>query len=150
MAEAPVVIVAPARTPMGGLKGSLAVAAAPTLGATAPRAVIDSGGAAADSVDAALMGCVLSVGLDQAPARQAALGADLVRSTCCTSVNKMCGSGRAASMRAHALLAGVSADLVVAGGVESMSNAPYLLDRPRAGCRMGRGQRDRAHVSRRS
>ncbi|ROO24801.1 acetyl-CoA C-acyltransferase [Salinisphaera orenii] len=140
MAEDPVVIVAAARTPMGGLQGTLAAAAAPALGAAAVRAVIESSGVAADSVHETLMGCVLPAGLGQAPARQAALGAGLARSTRCTTVNKMCGSGMAATMLAHDLLAGGSADVAVAGGMESMSNAPYLLDRARAGYRMGHGR----------
>ena len=136
----PVVIVGAARTPMGAFQGGLAPATAPELGAAAIRAAVDRAGLALAEVDEVLMGCVLPAGLGQAPARQAALGAGLSLGTACTTVNKMCGSGMKAPMLGHdALLAG-SAAAVVAGGMESMSNAPYLLDRARAGYRMGHGR----------
>ena len=136
----PVVIVGAARTPMGAFQGGLAPATAPELGAAAIRAAVDRAGLALAEVDEVLMGCVLPAGLGQAPARQAALGAGLSLGTACTTVNKMCGSGMKAAMLGHdALLAG-SAAAVVAGGMESMSNAPYLLDRARAGYRMGHGR----------
>ncbi len=95
---------------------------------------------APDEVEHVLFGCVLSAGLGQAPARQAALGAGLDKSTRCTTLNKMCGSGMEATILAHDMLVAGSADVVVAGGMESMSNAPYLLDRARSGYRMGHGQ----------
>ena len=136
----PIVVVGAARTPLGTFQGGLAPATAPELGAAAIRAAVDRAGLAPEAVDEVLMGCVLPAGLGQAPARQAALGAGLPLGAACTTVNKMCGSGMKAAMLGHdALLAG-SADAVVAGGMESMSNAPYLLDRARAGYRMGHGR----------
>ncbi|AVY93983.1 MULTISPECIES: acetyl-CoA C-acyltransferase [Microvirgula] len=136
----PVVIVSAVRTPIGGFQGHLAPVAAPTLGAAALRAAITRAGIGADDVDELLMGCVLPAGLGQAPARQAALGAGLSEHTPCTTVNKMCGSGMKTLMQAHdALLAG-SARVVAAGGMESMSNAPYLLPKARTGLRMGHGE----------
>ncbi|PTB21369.1 acetyl-CoA C-acyltransferase [Trinickia symbiotica] len=136
----PVVIVAAARTPMGGFQGELAALAAPRLGAIAIEAALARSGLKPEQVDEALMGCVLPAGLGQAPARQAALGAGLPLSTGCTTVNKMCGSGMRAAMFAHDMLAAGSADVIVAGGMESMTNAPYLLPKARAGMRMGHGQ----------
>ena len=136
----PVVIVGAARTPMGSFQGALAAATAPELGAAAIRAAVARAGLAPEAVDEVLMGCVLAAGLGQAPARQAALGAGLPPGAACTTVNKMCGSGMKAAMLAHDLLAAGSAEAVVAGGLESMSNAPYLLDRARAGYRMGHGR----------
>ena len=136
----PVVIVGIARTPMGAFMGSLSSVTAPELGAAAIRAAMDEAGVAADDVEQAIMGCVLPAGQGQAPARQAALGAGLPRSTEATTVNKMCGSGMQAAIMAHdAILAG-SVDVAVAGGMESMSNAPYLLPKARQGYRMGDGQ----------
>ncbi|PMS36506.1 acetyl-CoA C-acetyltransferase [Trinickia symbiotica] len=135
-----VVIVAAARTPMGGFQGELAALAAPRLGAIAIEAALARAGLKPEQVDEALMGCVLPAGLGQAPARQAALGAGLPLSTGCTTVNKMCGSGMRAAMFAHDMLAAGSADVIVAGGMESMTNAPYLLPKARAGMRMGHGQ----------
>ena len=108
-----------------------------------------AGGIAADSVDEILMGCVLPAGQGQAPARQAAIGAGLPLAAGATTINKMCGSGMKAAMVAHDLLRAGSADVVVAGGMESMSNAPYLLDRARSGYRMGHGRIARSHVPRR-
>jgi acetyl-CoA C-acetyltransferase len=136
----PVVIVGAARTPMGAFQGELRGAAAPELGAAAIRAAVERAGVAADAVEEVLMGCVLPAGQGQAPARQAALGAGLPLSTGATTVNKMCGSGMKAAMLAHDLLAAGSAKIAVAGGMESMTNAPYLLDRARAGYRMGHGK----------
>jgi acetyl-CoA C-acetyltransferase len=136
----PVVIVGAARTPMGSFQGSLRTFDAPTLGAVAVRAATERAGVTSEQVQEVLFGCVLPAGLGQAPARQAALKAGLSKATACTTVNKMCGSGMKAMMLAHdALVAGSSA-IVVAGGMESMSNAPYLLDRARSGYRMGHGR----------
>jgi acetyl-CoA C-acetyltransferase len=140
MEHDPVAIVAMARTPVGGFQGALKGIRAPELGAAAIRAALARAGARPEVVDEVLMGCVLPAGLGQAPARQAALGAGLPEAVPCTTVNKMCGSGMKATMLAHdALLAG-SARVAVAGGMESMSNAPYLLEKARAGYRMGHGR----------
>ena len=136
----PVVIVGGARTPLGTFQGALSAETAPDLGAAAIRAAVARSGFAPDAVDEVLMGCVLPAGLGQAPARQAALGAGLPLSAVCTTVNKMCGSGMKAVMLGHDLLVSGSAAAVVAGGLESMSNAPYLLDRARGGYRMGHGR----------
>ena len=136
----PIVIVAAARTPMGGFLGDLKDVSAPALGARAIFAAVERAGIAADSVDEILMGCVLPAGQGQAPARQAAIGAGLPLAAGATTINKMCGSGMKAAMVAHDLLRAGSADVVVAGGMESMSNAPYLLDRARSGYRMGHGR----------
>ncbi len=133
----PVVILSYARTPMGSFQGSLAGASAVDLGATAVRAAVERAGVAGEDVERIYMGCVLPAGLGQAPARQAALKAGLPISVEATTVNKMCGSGmQAAIMGAEALAAG-SIDLLVAGGMESMTNAPYLLLKHRGGARMG-------------
>ncbi|MDI3273652.1 acetyl-CoA C-acyltransferase [Pseudomonas sp. AL03] len=136
----PIVIVSAVRTPMGGFQGELKSLTAPQLGAAAIRAAVERAGVAPDSVEEVLFGCVLSAGLGQAPARQAALGAGLDKSTRCTTLNKMCGSGMEAAILAHDMLVAGSAEVVVAGGMESMSNAPYLLDRARSGYRMGHGR----------
>ncbi len=136
----PIVIVSAVRTPMGDFQGELKSLTAPQLGAAAIRAAVERAGISADSVEEVLFGCVLSAGLGQAPARQAALGAGLDKSTRCTTLNKMCGSGMEAAILAHDMLVAGSADVVVAGGMESMSNAPYLLDRARSGYRMGHGR----------
>jgi acetyl-CoA C-acetyltransferase len=136
----PIVIVSAARTPMGAFQGELKSFAAPELGAAAIRAAVERAKLKPEDVQEALMGCVLPAGQGQAPARQAALGAGLPLSVGCTTINKMCGSGMKAAMLAHdALLAG-SADIIVSGGMESMTNAPYLLPKARAGLRMGHGQ----------
>ncbi|MEL7939910.1 MULTISPECIES: acetyl-CoA C-acyltransferase [Pseudomonas] len=136
----PIVIVSAVRTPMGGFLGDFKDTSAATLGAAAVRAAIERAKLGADQVDEAILGCVLSAGQGQAPARQAVLGAGLDRGTPCTTINKMCGSGMKAVMQGHdALLAG-SANVVLAGGMESMSNAPYLLERARSGYRMGHGK----------
>lgn len=136
----PVVIVGAARTPIGGFLGDFKDVSAPRLGAVAIRAVLERAGVVADGVDEVLMGCVLPAGQGQAPARQAALGAGLPPATAATTVNKMCGSGMKAVMLAHDLLVAGSARVMVGGGMESMSNAPYLLERARTGYRMGHGQ----------
>src|SRR6185436_4691475 len=136
----PIVIVSAARTPMGGFQGELKGFSAPELGAAAIRAALERAGLRPDEVQEVIMGCVLPAGQGQAPARQAALGAGLSLATGCTTINKMCGSGMKAAMFANDLLAAGSADLIVAGGMESMTNAPYLLPKARAGFRMGHQQ----------
>ncbi|WP_025660207.1 acetyl-CoA C-acyltransferase [Rhizobium sp. IBUN] len=136
----PVVIVGTARTPIGGFQGELKGATAPDLGATAIRAALQRSRVELDAVDEVVFGCVLPAGLGQAPARQAAIGAGLPFSTGATTVNKMCGSGMKAVMLTHDLLAAGSATIGVAGGMESMTNAPYLLDRARGGYRLGHGR----------
>lgn len=134
-----VVICSGARTPLGGMLGALSSLPAARLGAAAIGEAMARAKVAADKIDGAIMGCVLQAGQGQAPARQAARGAGLPDAVPAVTVNKMCGSGMQALMQAHdAILAG-SADILVAGGMESMSNAPYLLDRARAGYRMGHG-----------
>lgn len=135
----PIVIVSAARTPMGGFLGELSSLSAAELGAVAIRAVVERAGLAAEVIDEAIMGCVLQAGQGQAPARQAALGAGLPTGVVCSTVNKICGSGMKAMMFGHDLLLAGSAEVVVAGGMESMSNAPYLLNRVRSGYRMGHG-----------
>jgi acetyl-CoA C-acetyltransferase len=136
----PIVIVGAARTPIGAFLGDLKDLTAPQLGAAAIRGSVERAGIRPDSVDEVLLGCVLSAGLGQAPARQAALAAGLSASTGAVTINKMCGSGMKAVMLAHDLLLAGSAKIIVAGGMESMSNAPYLLDRARTGYRMGHGR----------
>jgi acetyl-CoA C-acetyltransferase len=136
----PIVIVSAARTPIGAFQGDFKDLTAPELGAVAIRAAIARAGIPPDSVDETLFGCVLPAGLGQAPARQAAIGAGLPVSSAATTVNKMCGSGMKAVMLAHDLILAGSASVCVAGGMESMTNAPYLLDRARAGYRMGHGR----------
>ncbi|WP_185047027.1 acetyl-CoA C-acyltransferase [Pseudomonas brassicacearum] len=140
MSNDPIVIVSAVRTPMGGFQGELKSLSAPQLGAAAIKAAVERAGIAPDAVEEVLFGCVLAAGLGQAPARQAALGAGLDKSTRCTTLNKMCGSGMEAAILAHDMLIAGSAEVVVAGGMESMSNAPYLLDRARSGYRMGHGR----------
>lgn len=136
----PVVIVGAARTPMGGFQGELSALKAPDLGAAAIREALSRGGVAPEAVDEVIMGVVLPAGMGQAPARQASRFAGIPDDKGCTTINKMCGSGMKAAMFAHdALLAG-SNSVMVAGGMESMSNAPYILDRARGGYRMGHGQ----------
>jgi len=136
----PVVIVSAARTPMGGFQGELAALTAPQLGAEAIRAALARAGLNPEHVQEVIMGCVLPAGLGQAPARQAALGAGLPLSAGCTTVNKVCGSGMKATMLAHDLLLAGSNEVMVAGGMESMSNAPYMLPKARGGYRLGHGQ----------
>ena len=136
----PIVIVGAARTPMGGFQGELADVEAPELGAVAVAAALARAGLDAAAVEEIVFGCVLPAGLGQAPARQAGLKAGLPLAAGATTVNKMCGSGMKATMLAHDLIAAGSAGIVVAGGMESMSNAPYLLDRARSGYRLGHGR----------
>src|SRR3954463_10910949 len=140
MQSDPIVIVAAARTPMGAFQGELKTFAAPELGAAAIRAAVERARIRPADVQEVLMGCVLPAGQGQAPARQAALGAGLPLATGCTTINKMCGSGMKAAMLAHDILAAGNADAIVAGGMESMTNTPYLLPKARAGLRMGHGQ----------
>lgn len=135
----PIVITGAARTPIGGFQGALRDVSAPTLGAAAAKAAIARSGIAPGETGEAILGCVLPAGLGQAPARQAALGAGVPEAVPCTTVNKMCGSGMKAIMLAHDILSAGSARIALAGGMESMSNAPYLLDRARSGYRMGHG-----------
>ncbi len=137
MTADPIVILSYARTPMGGFLGELSALSATELGAVAVRGAVERAGVAADAIERCYMGCVLPAGLGQAPARQAALGAGLPHSVEATTVNKMCGSAMQAAILAADTLAAGSADLIVAGGMESMSNAPYLSPRHRAGARMG-------------
>jgi acetyl-CoA C-acetyltransferase len=137
MSSDPIVIVAAQRTPIGAFQGVLSGAAAPDLGAAAITGAIANSGIDAADVDQVLMGCVLPAGLGQAPARQAALNAGIPTGAACTTVNKMCGSAMATIMLGHDLIKAGSASVVVAGGLESMSNAPYLLPKARRGYRMG-------------
>ncbi len=136
----PIVIVDLARTAVGGFQGGLAPLAAPALGAAAIQAALSRAGIAPQDVDEVIMGCVLPAGMGQAPARQASFGAGVPESVGCTTINKMCGSGMKAVMLGHDLIAAGSGAVVVAGGMESMSNAPYLLAKARGGYRMGHGQ----------
>jgi acetyl-CoA C-acetyltransferase len=137
MSPDPIVIVSYARTPMGGFQGALAGASATELGAVAVKAAVERAGVEPGAVEQILMGCVLPAGLGQAPARQAALKAGLPLSVEATTVNKMCGSGMQAAILGHDLLAAGSTRIVVAGGMESMTNAPYLLAKHRGGARIG-------------
>ena len=139
-ASDPVVIVDGARTPMGSFQGSLKDITATALGAVAIEGALRRSSVAGEDIDEVIMGCVLPAGLGQAPARQAAHGAGIPWDAGCTTVNKMCGSGMKATMLAHDLIkAGVN-EVMVAGGLESMTNAPYLMDKARGGLRMGHGQ----------
>jgi len=135
-----IVIVAAKRTPMGGFQGNLSSVASPMLAATAIKGLLAETQLAGEHVDEVLMGCVLPAGLGQAPARQATLGAGLPLSVGATTVNKVCGSGMKTVMLAHDLIKAGSAKVVIAGGMESMSQAPYLLDKARGGMRMGHGK----------
>lgn len=136
----PIVIVSAARTPIGAFQGDFKDLTASELGAAAIRAALDQSNLPPDSIDETIMGCVLPAGQGQAPARQAAIAAGLPVSTAATTVNKMCGSGMKAVMLAHDEILAGSAAVVAAGGMESMTNAPYLLDRARSGYRMGHGR----------
>jgi acetyl-CoA C-acetyltransferase len=140
MSSDPIVIVSAARTPMGGFQGELKGFAAPELGAAAIRAAVERAGIRPEDVEEVIMGCVLPAGQGQAPARQASLGAGLPLAAGCTTVNKMCGSGMKAAMIAHDSLLTNSSEIIVAGGMESMTNAPYLMPKARAGYRMGHQQ----------
>lgn len=135
-----IVIVSAARTPMGGFQGSLSALTAPQLGAAAIRAAVERAGIAPADVQEVIMGCVLAAGLKQGPARQAALDAGLPAATGCTTINKLCGSGMKAIMLAHDLLKAGTNTVMVAGGMESMSNAPYVLEKARSGLRMGHAE----------
>jgi acetyl-CoA C-acetyltransferase len=137
MSTDPILIAAHARTPMGGFQGALSAVKATDLGAAAVKAAVARAGVAGDKVEKIFMGCVLPGGLGQAPARQAALGAGLPLHVEATTVNKMCGSGMQAAIMAHDALAAGTADVIVAGGMESMTNAPYLLTKHRGGARIG-------------
>ncbi len=133
----PVVIAAYARTPMGGMQGALSSVPATKLGSIAIKAAVERAGVSLDAIDQVIMGCVLPGALGQAPARQASIGAGLPLSTGATTINKVCGSGmKATMMAAEAIIAGTS-DIVVAGGMESMTNAPYMLTKHRSGARLG-------------
>lgn len=140
MISDPIVITALARTPMGGFQGDLSPLSASELGAAAIRAALQRGGLTGDDINEVIMGCVLPAGQGQAPARQASLGAGIPKSVGCTTINKMCGSGLKAVMLAHDLITAGTNDIMVAGGMESMTNAPYLLPKARGGYRMGHGQ----------
>src|SRR6185369_11813777 len=133
----PIVIVSAARTPLGRFQGDLASIAGHDLGAHAIRAAIARAGLSADRIDEVLIGCVLPAGQGQAPARQAARAAGLPDAVGATTINKVCGSGMKATMLGHDLIRAGSAELVVSGGMESMSNAPYLLAKARGGYRVG-------------
>ena len=136
----PVVIAGLARTPMGGMQGALAPATAPDLGAVAIKSALERANVGVEAVDETIMGCVLAAGLGQAPARQASIGAGIPSATGCTTVNKMCGSGMKAVMFAHDAIKAGSANIVVAGGMESMTNSPYMLPKVRDGMRLGHGE----------
>lgn len=140
MSADPIVIVGAKRTPMGGFQGELSGLRAADLGAAAIQAAVAEAGIAGEDIEQGIMGCVLQAGQGQAPARQAARYAGLPDSVSCTTLNKMCGSGMKAVMDAHDVLAAGSADIIVAGGMESMTNAPYLLPKARGGLRIGHGQ----------
>ena len=133
----PVVILSYARTPMGGMQGELADVSAPELGAVAVKAAVERAGIAGEDIERIYMGCVLSAGLGQAPARQAALKAGLPKSVEATTINKMCGSGMQALIMGAEALASGSIDLAITGGMESMTNAPYVLKKHRSGARIG-------------
>ncbi|MCU0948552.1 MAG: acetyl-CoA C-acetyltransferase, partial [Porphyrobacter sp.] len=133
----PVVILSYARTPMGAMQGALADVPATQLGAIAVKAAVERAGIAGEDIDRAYMGCVLPAGLGQAPARQAAILAGLPQSVEATTVNKVCGSGMQTVIMGAEALASGSVDVVVAGGMESMTNAPYLLKKHRSGARIG-------------
>ncbi|POZ62942.1 acetyl-CoA C-acyltransferase [Chromobacterium alticapitis] len=140
MQQQEIVIVGMARTAMGGFQGALAGLTASQLGAAAIRAAVERAGVAAGDVDEVIMGCVLPAGQGQAPARQAALGGGLPQATPCTTINKMCGSGMKAIMMAHDQLLAGNGNVLLAGGMESMSNAPYLMTKARGGLRLGHGE----------
>ncbi len=136
-ANDPIVILSYARTPMGGMQGALADVSATDLGATAVKAAVERSGVSGEDFDRAYMGCVLPAGLGQAPARQAAIKAGLPKSVQATTVNKVCGSGMQTVIMGSEALASGAIDMVVAGGMESMTNAPYLLKKHRSGARLG-------------
>jgi acetyl-CoA C-acetyltransferase len=140
MSNDPIVILSAARTPMGAMQGDFAALTCAQLGSVAIKAALERAGTKPEQIDEVIMGCVLPAGQGQAPARQASLGAGLPLAAGCTTVNKMCGSGMRAAMFAHDMLLAGSTNLMVAGGMESMTNAPYLLPKARAGYRLGHGQ----------
>ena len=140
MSQDPIVIVGMARTPMGGFMGDLSGLKTTELGATAIKAAVERAGISGDDVEEVIMGCVLPAALGQAPARQASIGADLPLSTGCTTINKVCGSGMKSVMLANDLLTAGTNSVMVAGGMESMSNAPHMLPKARSGYRFGHGQ----------
>ncbi len=140
LAADPVVIVSAARTAMGGFQGVLSDVTGPELGAVAVRAAVERAGLSSTAVDEVLMGCVLSAGIKQAPARQAAIYAGLDEGTPCTTINKMCGSGMKTVMMAHDAIVAGQGDVIVAGGMESMTNSPYLLPKARGGMRLGHAE----------
>src|SRR5688500_2842028 len=140
MDKSDVVIAAALRTPIGAFQGVLSSATAPQLGAAAIQGALAAANVAAADVQEVVMGCVLSAGLGQAPARQAALGAGIPKNVPATTINKMCGSGMKAIMMAADQIRSGDVAVAVAGGLESMSNAPYLLPKARAGMRMGHGE----------
>ncbi len=140
MTTSDIYIVSTARTPMGSMQGAFSTVTAAELGAVAIEAALEKGGVSPESVDEVFMGNVLMAGQGQAPARQAALGAGIAQATPCTTLNKMCGSGLQALMTACDTLKAGRGDVIVAGGMESMTNAPYLLPKARGGMRMGHGQ----------
>ena len=135
-----IVITGIARTPIGGFQGVLSELSAPVLGSFAIRAALERSGVPAEEIDEVLMGCVLPAGLGQAPARQASLGAGIPNTAGCTTVNKMCGSGMKTTMMAHDALIAKTNEIMVAGGMESMTNAPYILQKVRSGQRLGHGE----------
>ncbi|MGH7015726.1 MAG: acetyl-CoA C-acetyltransferase, partial [Caulobacteraceae bacterium] len=137
MSADPIVIVGYARTPMGAFQGALAPASAVELGSAAVKEAVRRSGVGSEAVEQIVMGCVLPAGLGQAPARQAGIGAGLDLGVQATTVNKMCGSGLQAAILAHDAIAAGSAQIIVAGGMESMTNAPYLLAKHRSGARIG-------------
>lgn len=140
MSDQSIVIVSGVRTPMGGFQGSLSSISAVELGAISIREAVSRAGIPAEAVEEVIMGCVLPAGLKQGPARQASLNAGLPAATGCTTINKLCGSGMKAVMQAHDALKAGSNNIMVAGGMESMSNAPYIIEKARTGLRMGHGE----------
>ncbi|MCL2830008.1 MAG: acetyl-CoA C-acyltransferase [Betaproteobacteria bacterium] len=136
----PIVVVSVARTPMGGFQGDFASLTAPQLGGVAVRAAVERAGLSPDAVQELIFGNVLTAGIGQAPARQAAFNGGLPQSVCCTAINKVCGSAMKAIIVAHDQLVAGSAQVIIAGGQESMTNAPYLLSKARGGFRLGHGQ----------
>ncbi|MDP6563579.1 MAG: acetyl-CoA C-acyltransferase [Alphaproteobacteria bacterium] len=136
----PIVIVGAARTPMGGMQGDFTDATASALGAAAIGAALERAGVNGDDVDEVIMGCVLQAGQGQAPARQASKGAGIPDAANCTTINKMCGSGMKSAMLGNDLLLAGSAEVMVVGGMESMTNAPYMLEKARGGYRLGHGE----------
>lgn len=140
MSHDPIVIVSYARTPLGAFQGALSEVSATKLGAVAIESAVERSGIPAHEVDEVIMGLVLAAGLGQAPARQASIGAGLCLNVPCTTINKMCGSGMKAIMMAHDQLCAGTSSIMIAGGMESMTNAPYILPKARSGMRMGHGE----------